>query len=184
MPHSAVIDDVAKRMGCCRRQIERAFKAFEASPARELRAIRTELAAACLIDAGSGKKTERIIAQRVGLTDDRALRRVMAARWAIAPSQLREAAALQRHLCWSESAAERTLRPDRPYERGRDLYRDHIRKLLSDALAEAPVEVRRLVEGELCFPLPKQAAERAHALAVERVWRQWSERLRELELAA
>jgi AraC-like DNA-binding protein len=189
LAHGAVIDEVARQMNCCRRQIERAFEVFEASPARELRAIRTELAAACLVDPNSRDKTERVIAQRVGLTDDRALRRVMAAHWGIPPSRLRQAADLQRHLRWSESAAKRRRgerRPgiDTPSEPTEGSYCSHIRKLLADALGEAPIEVRRLVEGELQLPSPPQAAERASKLAAQRVTRQWSERLQEADLAA
>jgi AraC-like DNA-binding protein len=176
-------------MNCCRRQIERAFEVFEASSAREFRAIRTELAAACLIDPNSRETTERIIAQRVGLTDDRALRRVMAARWGIPPSRLRQAAELQRDLRWSESAAKRRRGERRPgiktpSEPAEDSYCSHIRKLLADALGEAPIEVRRLAEGELQLPSPTQAAERASKLAAERVKRQWSEHLQEANLAA
>jgi AraC-like DNA-binding protein len=189
LAHSAVIEEVARRMRCCRRQIERAFRVFEASPARELRAIRTELAAACLVDPNSREKTERVIAQRVGLTDDRALRRVMAARWGIPPSRLRRAADLQRHLRWREAAGKRRRgerRPgiEAPFEPAEDSYCSHIRKLLADALGDAPIEVRRLAEGELQLPSPTQAAERASKLATERVTRQWIEHLREADLAA
>jgi AraC-like DNA-binding protein len=165
-----LIEQAAEELGCGRRQLERAFAAFGTGAGQELRAIRCELAAACLVEASWDEKDERVIARRIGLADDRALRRVIGARWGISPGQIREAAKLQRHLvAWQRISSRRA--EEWGDDLAEDSYCERLRRTIKGMLGEAPVEVRRLVEGEVVLPLPRQAAQRPETLARERVIR-------------
>lgn len=183
LPPKDLIGVAAERNRCSRRQLERAFSAFGTGAATELRAIRCELAAACLVDPGWHDKNEQIIGRRVGLPDARAVRRVIASRWAVTPSGIREAASLHRHLCWAEAVAERR-RVEWGVDRGGSSHTDRLRASLATLLDGAPIEIRRLIEADLRFPLPNRAAAAARDLARERVGRKWRARLHEAGLVA
>jgi AraC-like DNA-binding protein len=178
-----LIEQAAEEVGCGRRQLERAFEAFETGAAQELRAIRCELAAACLVERSWDEKSERVIARRVGLTDDCALRRVIGARWDISPGQIREAAKLQCHLVsWQRLSSRRAERWGSDF--AEDAYCERLHRMIREVLKEAPIEIRRLVEGEVVWPLPRHAAQRPESLARERVGRRKEAVIHEAELAA
>lgn len=155
-----LIEQAAAELGCGRRQLERAFEALGTGAARELWSIRCKLATACLITHSWDEKSERIIARRVGLADDRALRRLIGAQWGISPGRIREAATLQRHLvAWEQMEARR--RKEWGVTAPEGSYCQRLRRMIKETLGNAPIEVRRVVEGAVMFPLPRQAAQQS-----------------------
>lgn len=179
-----LVERSAESLGCCRRQVERAFAGFRTGAGRQLREIRLDLASACLVHPRLGRQGFTILAKRVGMTDDRALRDKVNARWKLSPREIRDAAALDRYVKAMDRSHEETVRNNRPYPRDRR-YRDELDLRRRRSLRNVPVETKRLIDGSLELPTPMEAAHRSRELAQARVAeldRQLA--LEEVELAA
>ncbi len=94
-----LLDLISEEVGCSRRHLERAFSAFETSPAAELKVVRATLVARCLVGERSLYSARLgYIARRIGYADARTMRRDVRAVWGLSPSELRLAATLHREI--------------------------------------------------------------------------------------
>jgi hypothetical protein len=99
-----------------RRQLERAFSAFETSPALEMQRIRAWVAAGALTDPNGRLARLGLIARASGFRDTRALRRELGSRWDVSPAKLRREAALRR--AENPAATFSALASGQPVRRG------------------------------------------------------------------
>jgi AraC-like DNA-binding protein len=172
-----LLDVEAENAGCDRRQFQRAFKVFGTSAQTEVREIRAELGAAMLTQAE--QPPLKVIAKRIGLRDDRALRREIGAAWGVSPGALRDAADLQQTINFLHRS--RILRGEEDLDAGLvSSLKQRKRKILESC----PIRTKRLVEGELALPTPKQAAADYQRLATQRVAQLQAAVLHESQLPA
>jgi AraC-like DNA-binding protein len=172
-----LLDEVAEASSCSRRQLERAFKALHTTSRDQMREIRAELGAAMLTKAE--RPQLKAVAKRIGLRDDRALRREINFAWGISPGALRDAASLEDGI--RSLRRSRIQRGVKDPNAGLVASFDQSRRVL---LKDCPIRTRRLVEGEVEVPTPSQAAAEFPRLAHERVERLRADVLHESELPA
>jgi AraC-like DNA-binding protein len=185
-PWPALVEAFEKRCCCCSRQIERAFALYEMTPAGTLRRIRAEAAAARLVQPRAREFSLKSLAMRIGLADDRALRREIGRVWNISPRDLRTAAKLHRDLsAWDRIRKERLDRASqhRRAAASHKAWRDakSMRRKLGRLLASASPQTRPLINGQLRLRTPQRCADESSEAAAEFLERLEARRLNRLK---
>lgn len=173
-----LLDEEAARSACSRRQLQRAFKSLGTSARNQMREIRSELGAAMLAQ-GDPRMQLKAVATRIGLRDERALRREIGLAWGISPGALKSATILEHSI-----SILRRSRIDRGKEDPGAGLVAALTQRRRGLLKDCPIRTKRLVEGEVAPPTPRQAAVEYQRLASERVERLQAAVLHESKLPA